>query len=86
MFPTDDTPDEPDTSIWTDTEFPTIRGELLGAVMSKVTKVTRVSTSGQIGRTIWTKPPTLAIQDKKMRIMALGGKSDCNVGVLRLKV
>ena len=84
MFPSDDTPDEPDTSIWTDTEFPTIRGELFGAAMSGVTKLIRVSTSGQLGRTIWTKPDTLAIQDKKMRIMALGGKSDWNVRVMRL--
>lgn len=40
------TPNEPAISIWTDTEFLTIKGNLLGANPSSVIKVTRVDANG----------------------------------------
>ena len=73
MFADSKTSNEPAISIWTDTEFPTIKGNLLGAAASGVTKVTRVDTNGANPTTIWTKPPSLDISNKKMRIMPLGG-------------
>ena len=52
MFLSDNIPDEPDTSIWTDTKFPTIRGELLGTEVSKITKLIRIDPNGNNIRTI----------------------------------
>jgi len=66
--------DEPAQSIWTDTEFPTIKGNLYGAMASGVTKVTRINKDGKNAKTLWIKPPSLEIKNKKMRIMPLGGK------------
>ena len=72
MLP-DSARDEPKVSVWTDTEFPTIRGNLLGAAASGVNKVTRVDSNGKVIRTLWTKPDSLAITGKTMRILPLGG-------------
>lgn len=44
--------DEPEESIWSDVEYPTIRGRLLGARASGVTSLVRVMTDGTRERTI----------------------------------
>ena len=74
MFLDTNVPNEPEDSIWTTHEFTTIRGELYGALPSGVTRLDRIDGNGNFVRTIWTKPASLDIKNKKMRIMPLGGK------------
>ena len=75
MFLDANTPDEPPISIWTSHEFPTIRGTLNGANPSGVTQVDRIDKDGNFVRTIWMKSVAASdIENKKMRIMPLGGK------------
>ena len=70
----DGAPDEPKKSIWTDTEFATIRGELLGATPSQVTKVTRIDKTGAVQGVLWTSAGAPSIKGKNLRIVAVGGE------------
>ena len=73
----DGAPDEPKKSIWTDTEFATIRGELLGAAPSQITKVTRIDKSGVVQKVLWTSAGAPSIRNKSLRILAVGGEYTC---------